>query len=295
MKKLLKIEVVKKLNVVLGNCSNTMVVLAGCGGTGGFIAWNIARIASHMLNKHKKLLDITFVDPDIVEKKNVGRQNFCEAEIGLPKAEALSVRYNLAYGLNIKYLRGEVGELTHELIKDQEERRLIVIGAVDTKRGRRQIVELVDAYDTRCEVWWLDCGNEKDAGQVLLGNKFWKSKRRFNREAESGRCSQIPMPSIQQPDLVRGKDEVKRIPCAEQVALEAQSLMVNQVMGTMASQYLYKMIVKQKVDIYRTYVDLKTMGMRSDPITAHVWDGIVGRYDRERGYIDTPAKQRTAA
>lgn len=32
-------------------------------------------------------------DPDIVEEVNISRQAFCDKEIGLPKAQALALRY----------------------------------------------------------------------------------------------------------------------------------------------------------------------------------------------------------
>lgn len=43
------------------------IYLVGCGGTGSFLAQDIARIAYHLKNKSN--IKIWFIDSDVVEKK----------------------------------------------------------------------------------------------------------------------------------------------------------------------------------------------------------------------------------
>ena len=43
------------------------------------------------LQQAERHMDITFVDPDVVEARNVFRQNFCFAELGRPKAVTLAI------------------------------------------------------------------------------------------------------------------------------------------------------------------------------------------------------------
>jgi NADPH:quinone reductase-like Zn-dependent oxidoreductase len=45
---------------------------------------------------------ITFLDPDVVEMKNVFRQNFGEAEVGGHKAELLALHYSAPWGMTIQ-------------------------------------------------------------------------------------------------------------------------------------------------------------------------------------------------
>ena len=52
------------------------IVLVGCGGTGGQVARTIARIIRMMLDSGKSAPRLRFVDPDIIETKNIGRQLF---------------------------------------------------------------------------------------------------------------------------------------------------------------------------------------------------------------------------
>ncbi|MCB0031207.1 MAG: ThiF family adenylyltransferase, partial [Anaerolineales bacterium] len=77
------------------------LMLIGCGGTGSALAPSLARIAFHGQQKGIRF-HIIFVDPDIVEESNVGRQRFTPgAEVGFPKANCLATRLNLAFGLDI--------------------------------------------------------------------------------------------------------------------------------------------------------------------------------------------------
>src|SRR5438876_868937 len=60
-------------------------VLVGCGGTGSWLAPAVSQLLL-TLRQMDLQASVTFVDPDIVEQKNVVRQNFCHAEIGRYKA-----------------------------------------------------------------------------------------------------------------------------------------------------------------------------------------------------------------
>ncbi len=63
--------------------------LIGCGGTGSWLAPSLCRLV-RTLNEKGKATSLIFIAPDIVEQKNVLRQNFCDAEIGLNKAQTLA-------------------------------------------------------------------------------------------------------------------------------------------------------------------------------------------------------------
>lgn len=69
--------------------------LIGTGGTGSFMAMNLARI-SFELKLAGKAARLVAVDPDTVEEGNIPRSNFCFAEIGQNKAETLSGRITRA-------------------------------------------------------------------------------------------------------------------------------------------------------------------------------------------------------
>src|SRR6185295_17220829 len=77
----------------------TQIVVAGCGGIGAYVVQHIGQLM-RVIYENVQGVNLTLVDPDVVEEKNLGRQLFCEAEIGLPKSVALARRYGQAWGLN---------------------------------------------------------------------------------------------------------------------------------------------------------------------------------------------------
>src|ERR1051325_6638999 len=68
------------------------VLLIGAGGIGAYLAQHVGRMM-RVLYQSDRGAHLTIVDPDLVEYKNIGRQLFCDAEVGAPKAEALARRY----------------------------------------------------------------------------------------------------------------------------------------------------------------------------------------------------------
>ncbi|MHB8629799.1 MAG: ThiF family adenylyltransferase, partial [Aggregatilineales bacterium] len=79
----------------------SQVVLVGTGGTGSQVARSLCRIVYDLRRRGHHTPTLKFVDPDLVDAKNVGRQMFTEADVGKPKAAVLAARFNLAMGLSI--------------------------------------------------------------------------------------------------------------------------------------------------------------------------------------------------
>ena len=88
--------------VLLGDVTEFNIMVVGLGGTGSALALALAGLAYHARQKGIGV-KLTFVDHDLIEPKNVGRQQFCPAEAsgGIAKASSLALRLNAAYGLDI--------------------------------------------------------------------------------------------------------------------------------------------------------------------------------------------------
>ena len=71
------------------------IVLLGAGGTGGYLIPHLYRIA-HSINKSIRII---VCDGDVVEEKNLIRQNFVRQDIGHNKAKVLAERYAGAFGI----------------------------------------------------------------------------------------------------------------------------------------------------------------------------------------------------
>ena len=77
------------------------IVVLGAGGTGGYLIPHLYRIA---FADSERLYRIIICDGDIVEKKNLVRQNFVEQDIGRNKAAVLAERYAGAFGIECEYI-----------------------------------------------------------------------------------------------------------------------------------------------------------------------------------------------
>ena len=101
-------------------------------------------------------------------------------------------------------------------------------------------------------VWWLDAGNHRDSGQVLIGNAPRLDDLRYAFWLP-GTCLALPSPALQHPELlgarieeeeVVGKQQTtSQLSCAELALLNAQSLTVNQALAALVSDYVLRLVV----------------------------------------------------
>lgn len=112
------------------------IVMLGCGGTGGHIAPHLYRLLHALFRPSKVIL----CDGDIVEKKNLVRQNFIASDLGKNKAEVLATRYSGAFGMETcfsdRFAESEQ-QLKNLLTPNQRNALVILIGAVDNNRSRQ--------------------------------------------------------------------------------------------------------------------------------------------------------------
>ncbi len=256
--------------------------LVGAGGTGSFMAMNLARLAFE-LKTIGKSVKIVIVDPDRVEAGNIPRSNFCFAEVGLNKAETLAGRVSRAWGIEVGFVKEGFRPALLQSKNDDwqvqssnSNKLTILIGCVDNHLARLQIHEALKFYGERSydssspRVWWIDGGNGRDTGQVLIGNKFNEKEI-----CESARAlpilSLLPAPSMQHPDLLReGENSVRKRPqtneaitCAERIRLGEQSLNVNQRVAVEMSEILSELLLTQNLKRFATYFDLESGTSRS--------------------------------
>lgn len=76
------------------------IVMLGAGGTGGYVAPYLFRLL-HMLDRPARFV---ICDGDIVELKNLDRQNFVPADLGENKARILAERYSTVLGMETEYV-----------------------------------------------------------------------------------------------------------------------------------------------------------------------------------------------
>lgn len=249
--------------IVLPQADRLSLYLIGCGGTGSWLAPSLCRIA-RMISEQGKKVDLTFIDPDRIEAPNILRQNFCDAEIGLNKAQTLAIRYSIAWGIEIKAITSRFDHLTLDLPTFSRYHPIvtILIGCVDNAAARKSIALALSQSQNSTltpeptSLWWLDCGNSYNSGQVLLGSRVDTNPDTYQFHPLG--CYRLPAPSIIQPDLLKPLPEElddSNLSCAEMAMRNAQSLSINQRVAAEAGDYLVRLI-NGKLNRFATYFNL---------------------------------------
>lgn len=269
----LNLEALKAATLRLIERDTLCLVLAGCGGTGSWLAPTVVRTARLLVEKFNKTVQVVFVDPDRVEPKNCYRQNFAEFEVGQNKAETLAIRYGLAWGVEILALSKPFDCELDKLLSHERQTHYglsVVVGCVDNAKARAEIHRyLTEKSGYGTARWWLDCGNDQHSGQVLLGG--FNNKNDQSVFPIPGYCARLPLPSDQHPELLNpevSEPEVEAgLSCADLAVRGAQGLAVNQQVAAIAGDYLLQMLVYGSLTHFQTYFDQSSGTMRSTPIT----------------------------
>ena len=257
----------RRLALMLGTPECVHVTLVGTGGTGSFLARSLGQLA-WTARQDGVEINLTFVDPDEVEARNVGRQGFCAAEIGRPKAETLARRVGGAHGIPVRYLvegfEGGMVKLSH-----RQNHLNLLVGAVDNAPARRDIARRVRRANGR--LWWLDCGNVRESGQVLIGNVMDADDLAGAFPAGLGYCRALPAPALQHPELLQARRprldqaelgvpaaETQAASCAVLAARGEQSLTVNTQVASLAFVMLYRLLITRNLDFFAAYFNSRT-------------------------------------
>lgn len=184
----------------------------------------------------------------------------------MPKVACLALRLNAAYGLDIAdwpqpYLADMARGWFHHGASGRECVHLI-IGCVDNHLARREMARTVAQFDGR--LWALNCGNEQNSGQVLIGNL---ADGRSIKTDRLGLCSGLPSPYLQEPELLEPDPDAQAPSCADMAQDETQSLMVNRMAATIAAHYTAVFMLQRQVLYLGTAFTLDPPTARSRLIT----------------------------
>jgi hypothetical protein len=226
------------------------VIVVGCGGTGGFVADGLARLLPQDIN-------LVLIDMDTVEERNLNRQSFTAADVGLFKSEALAKRLAGKYQRPIQYSVLPVG--------DGNLPRGIVIGCVDNGPARQAIADHL--HDGQ---WWVDSGNGRNFGQVLLGNS---TTEKLRTSFIADLCCRLPLPTIQQPAILAQVPRQRS--CAEAVATDEQGPTINQAMGALVVEVVRR-IIEGTCPWMQLYLDLDAGTLTPTMATPEVVSRLTG-------------------
>lgn len=209
------------------------IVVIGAGGTGGYVIPHLYRIAY----ASGRPCRIIIADGDIVEQKNLIRQNFAECDIGENKAQVMAERYSEVFGIETEYIPDfiENEQQLFELLRFESSGRnsnkpiSILIGAVDNNRSRIMCNNVFKKLD---DIIYIDSGNGEFTGQVICGVKM------------SGRVISKPVASVY-PDLLKDTEKFpSELSCAERSVSAPQSIAANVFASSAVISMLYHLLIE---------------------------------------------------
>jgi len=213
------------------------VVMLGAGGTGGHIAPHLYRLL-YALDRPVRFI---VCDGDVVEEKNLVRQNFIPADLGENKAKVLAERYASVFGMETEYVPEfiESEERLRQLLTPQTWRmggyrdspilreQVILIGAVDNNRSRQLCHSIFYQME---ELVYIDSGNGEHTGQVVCGIR------------SGGRTLYQPIGKAY-PDVLKDKDRFPtELSCAEASLSAPQSIAANITAATTVVNIIYNIL-----------------------------------------------------
>jgi PRTRC genetic system ThiF family protein len=233
------------------------VVVVGAGGTGSAVLPALARLHHAMIELgHPGGIECTVYDDDVVSQTNVGRQGFYPNDVGSFKASLIVNRLNMLMGTNWRAITQRLNGRTALFNVD------LVIGCVDTRVARKAIVDAIGSGST----YYLDCGNDTDRGQVILGQMMPPGARRKSRE-------RLPHVADLFPDLVDPSlDAADETPsCSMADALRKQSLVINSAIAVQAFNLLWTLYRTGTLKYSGVFVNLTTGRTNPIPIDPAAW------------------------
>jgi PRTRC genetic system ThiF family protein len=223
------------------------VSVIGCGGTGSMFLQELARINHTLLHIGRKGLEVTAIDPDVVTTANYGRQLFSPADIGRFKSTVLVERINRFYGFDWESQESEFTEDNCEAN--------IIITCLDSIKSRSNINDILNnkkryyTQDREKVMIWIDCGNDKNSGQVIM--KTFKRK-----ETDSPGLFDL------YPDIKNRKQPKRKDSCSVAEAIERQDLMVNKFVALTASKLLWEILKTGKTDWSGAFINTETLNIK---------------------------------
>ena len=238
------------------------IVMLGAGGTGGHIAPHLYRLL-YALNRPVRFI---ICDGDVVEQKNLVRQNFIPADLGENKAKVLAERYSKVFGLETEYLPSFIetedilnglltpmcwyvnSRSTHYRTKCIRE-QVILIGAVDNNKSRQLCHKVFQQMN---ELIYIDSGNGEYTGQVVCGIR------------RSGRTYYPPIGAVY-PDVLEDTDKFPtELSCAEASVSAPQSIAANITAATAVVDVVYNILALGDSSVRKATFSTRTVNVRPE-------------------------------
>jgi PRTRC genetic system ThiF family protein len=226
------------------------IVLIGAGGTGSLVLTSLGRINTALRAFNHPGLFVTMYDPDIVTPANMGRQLFTEQDAGLNKASCLITRINRFFGTDWSSVSEKYdGQPANIVITctDNIESRLHVQEVFHIKPDRN-----IHSYEKF--IYWMDFGNTRTTGQVILGSVEIKQpvSEKFTT------VSQLPT-ATELFDYTKINEHDSGPSCSLAAALQKQDLFINSSLAQLGCGLFWKMFSECMIEYHGVFLNLETL------------------------------------
>ena len=211
------------------------IVMLGAGGTGGHIAPPLYRLL-YSLDRPVRFI---ICDGDVVEEKNLVRQNFTPADLGENKAKVLAERYSSVFGLETEYVPS--------FVESEEQLRKLLFPLFSPQTTPRRHV-----HKQAEELVYIDSGNGEYTGQVVCGVR------------RSGRTYYPPIGAAY-PDVLEETDKFPtELSCAEASVSAPQSMAANITAATAVVDMVYSILATGKSAVRQVTFSTQTVNVRPE-------------------------------
>lgn len=242
------------------------ITLVGAGGTGSQLADQLASLQVTLMRLGHPGFSVTIHDPDAVSAPNVGRQRFCDADVGANKALLLCHRINQFYGLawEAKPTRFAVPKPNTYFAHD------LLITAVDKALFR---AELGAAFaNAPLDALWADLGNGPSTGNVVIGH--------LGRPRAG-----LRLPNVFDlfPELSSMHEADNEAPsCSAEESIRRQAWPINRLAALTLAELLWTLFREGRIATHGAFFRLAPMTVEPIPVDPAAWAFF--------GYTDTHAQ-----
>ncbi|KAA6447004.1 ThiF family adenylyltransferase [Bacillus swezeyi] len=259
------------------------IVIVGCGGTGGYVAQQVAQAVSIFQSYGRLIL----ADYDTVEEKNLRNQLFIKKDIGKNKSEVLAERYRAAYQIQIgSYSESYVEDATslqNIFFSDYMSNPKygtylpILISCVDNNFSRKVFHEY---FQSQNNLLYIDVGNEAAiVPDDYMTRPFdqWteEEKKTFKNSGYTGqlvaglrlggKTVQDPVAEVF-PDILEDQDDIapSRLSCSDLVVSHPQKLITNRYSAMCVSTVINEILDNSTLSIHKILFHAQRGFMKSE-------------------------------
>ena len=218
------------------------VIFIGAGGTNGYAIPSILRMLSFS-NITNPNFDVIIADNDIIENKNIARQNFIYSDIGKYKAEVMALRYGTLFNIRTRFINERIDKNKLSVLINNSYgfyRNVLIIEAVDNNASRLMIKNTISSSNMKRNVYWLSSGNSDKDGQVILSmhSKYMNTRTVVDIWPEA----------FTKESLKAEADREEAANCAVNAVVNPQSIAINETAASILRNITYSLIYDKTIE-----------------------------------------------